>query len=197
MSRRDLLRAVGLGAGTASALAVLPACGQVTGAPPTGPVAVGNVSALGVGKMLVMSNVVVARDASGMLYWARYAEMGPGDYVSEIRTINTITGQATLVAPIGDDAPQINALSVGSAGDCSLPDDVPWLSIAPTSGTTAAGDVSYATLTLDAGGLTTGVYHATVCVIGNDGNTPVQEFPIELVIIDASDVVFRNGFDGD
>ena len=136
-------------------------------------------------------------DASGMLYWARYAEMGPGDYVSEIRTINTITGQATLVAPIGDDAPQINALSVGSAGDCSLPDDVPWLSIAPTSGTTAAGDVSYATLTLDASGLMTGVYHATVCVIGNDGNTPVQEFPIELVIIDASDVVFRNGFDGD
>lgn len=66
MSRRDLLRAVGLGAGTASALAVLPACGQVTGAPPTGPVAVGNVSALGVGKMLVMSNVVVARDASGV-----------------------------------------------------------------------------------------------------------------------------------
>jgi hypothetical protein len=135
-------------------------------------------------------------DASGLLYWARYAEMAPGDYVSEIRTINTITGAATLVAPIGSDAPQINALSVGSAGDCSHPEDLPWLSVTPTSGTSAAGDVSYATIALDAGALTAGAYHATVCVIGNDSNTPVQEFPIELVVIDADDVVFRNGFDG-
>jgi Rieske Fe-S protein len=66
IDRREMLRVVGMSAGTVSALVVLPACGQATGSAPTGPVSVGNVSALAVGKMLVMSNVVVARDASGV-----------------------------------------------------------------------------------------------------------------------------------
>jgi len=61
-----MLKVVGLSAGTVSALVVLPACGQATGSAPTGPVSVGNVSALSVGKMLVMSNVVVARDTNGV-----------------------------------------------------------------------------------------------------------------------------------
>jgi Rieske Fe-S protein len=46
--------------------AALPACGNPTGTPPTGPVDVGNISALSVGTMLTMSNVVVARDATGV-----------------------------------------------------------------------------------------------------------------------------------
>jgi Rieske Fe-S protein len=41
-------------------------CGNPTGTPPTGPVSAGNVSALDVGTLLVMSNVVVARDADGV-----------------------------------------------------------------------------------------------------------------------------------
>lgn len=46
--------------------AALPACGHPTGTPPTGPVDVGNISALSVGTMLTMANVVVARDATGV-----------------------------------------------------------------------------------------------------------------------------------
>ena len=42
------------------------ACGPATGSPPTGPVAAGNISALSVGTLLVMSNVVVARDSGGV-----------------------------------------------------------------------------------------------------------------------------------
>ncbi|HVZ72278.1 MAG TPA: Rieske (2Fe-2S) protein [Polyangia bacterium] len=41
-------------------------CGHPTGSPPTGPVVGGNVSALSVGGLLVMSNVIVARDADGV-----------------------------------------------------------------------------------------------------------------------------------
>lgn len=63
LNRRKLLRFAGGSVG----LAVIGAgCGNPTGSPPTGPVSAGNVSALGVGTMLVMSNVVVARDASGV-----------------------------------------------------------------------------------------------------------------------------------
>ncbi|MFL5306186.1 MAG: Rieske (2Fe-2S) protein [Polyangia bacterium] len=66
MDRRQLLVLVGSCAGAAAAVLALPACGPATGSPPTGPVAVGNMSALQVGTMLVMSNVVVARDAGGV-----------------------------------------------------------------------------------------------------------------------------------
>jgi Rieske Fe-S protein len=65
LSRRKLLGLAGtsgliiLGAGGAG-------CGNPTGSPPTGPVGAGNVSALSVGTMLVMGNVVVARDAGGV-----------------------------------------------------------------------------------------------------------------------------------
>jgi cytochrome b6-f complex iron-sulfur subunit len=40
-------------------------CSQ-TGSPPTGPESAGNISQLQVGSLLVMSNVVVARDANGV-----------------------------------------------------------------------------------------------------------------------------------
>jgi len=63
LNRRKLLRLAGGSVG----LAVVGAgCGSPTGSPPTGPVSAGNISALGVGAMLVMSNVVVARDANGV-----------------------------------------------------------------------------------------------------------------------------------
>ena len=64
LNRRSLLRLAGCSAG----LAVIgaPGCGNPTGAPPTGPVAAGNVSALAAGTLLVMSNVVVARDDNGV-----------------------------------------------------------------------------------------------------------------------------------
>ena len=63
LNRRKLLCL----AGGSTGLAVIGAgCGDSTGSPPTGPVSAGNVSALTVGSMLVMSNVVVARDADGV-----------------------------------------------------------------------------------------------------------------------------------
>jgi Rieske Fe-S protein len=65
VNRRELLVLAGTSAGLA-VVAALPGCGNPTGSPPSGPVVVGNVSALAVGTLLVMSNVVVARDANGV-----------------------------------------------------------------------------------------------------------------------------------
>lgn len=66
LNRRDLLVRTGQSAGLAVLLTALPGCGNPTGSPPTGPVTAGNVSELPIGTLLVMSNVVVARDANGV-----------------------------------------------------------------------------------------------------------------------------------
>jgi Rieske Fe-S protein len=66
LARREWMRL----AASATALVVLgggvAGCGHPTGSPPTGPEPAGNVSELAVGALLVMSNVVVGRDASGI-----------------------------------------------------------------------------------------------------------------------------------
>jgi len=63
LNRRKLLC---LACGSTGLAAIGAGCGNETGSPPTGPVGAGNVSALAVGSMRVMSNVVVARDADGV-----------------------------------------------------------------------------------------------------------------------------------
>ena len=66
LDRRELLSLAGASAGLLVLGTALPGCGNPTGSPPTGPVNAGNISALPVGTMLVMSNIAVARDASGV-----------------------------------------------------------------------------------------------------------------------------------
>jgi cytochrome b6-f complex iron-sulfur subunit len=53
-------------AGCSTGLLMLGGCGDQTGMPPTGPVSGGNLSALSIGTLLVMSNVAVARDDAGV-----------------------------------------------------------------------------------------------------------------------------------
>jgi len=65
ISRRHLLSIAGASTGLLIVTAV-PGCGNPTGTPPTGAVAAGNVSALSVGTMRTMSEVVVGRDAKGV-----------------------------------------------------------------------------------------------------------------------------------
>jgi cytochrome b6-f complex iron-sulfur subunit len=66
LNRRKLLSLAGTSAGLMMIGAVIPGCGNPKGSPPTGPVDAGNVSALSVGTLLVMSNVVIARDTDGV-----------------------------------------------------------------------------------------------------------------------------------
>jgi len=66
LDRREVLSLAGKTTGLIIVGMALPGCLNQTGSPPSGPVMAGNVSALSVGALLVMSNVVVARDANGV-----------------------------------------------------------------------------------------------------------------------------------
>ena len=135
-------------------------------------------------------------DTTGQLYWARYDALAPGGPVSEMRTINTATGANTLIAPIGDGTTEIDAFAIGSAGNCSSPEDIPWLSMSPPGGTIDGGDSLDVGITLDASGLDAGTYQAMICVNSNDQTTPLQQLPVEFTVYSADDVLFRDGFDG-
>jgi hypothetical protein len=82
----------------------------------------------------------------------------------------------------------------GAGAACSSPADVPWLSVSPTGGTTAAGGSDPVTVTLDSTGLAAGTYNANLCVSSNDpdpgpGNgTDLVVVPVELTVEAAADI---------
>jgi Rieske Fe-S protein len=65
LDRREMLIWTGASTGLVVLSAALAGC-QATGTAPTGPESAGNVSALQVGTLLIMSNAIVARDAGGV-----------------------------------------------------------------------------------------------------------------------------------
>jgi cytochrome b6-f complex iron-sulfur subunit len=65
IDHREMLFLAGASTGLVVLSAALAGCNQ-TGTAPTGPESAGNVSQLQVGSLLVMSNVVVGRDANGV-----------------------------------------------------------------------------------------------------------------------------------
>jgi extracellular elastinolytic metalloproteinase len=68
-----------------------------------------------------------------------------------------------------------------SVTECS---DVSWLSVSPTSGTTAPGERSNVTVTFDSDGLAPPAKRtASLCVSSNDPDTPLVEVPVELQVI--------------
>lgn len=71
-------------------------------------------------------------------------------------------------------------------GGCTFPSDLPWLSVSPTSGTTAAGTSSAVDVTFDSTGLATGVYTGTLCIDSNDPVTPLVEVPVSMTVAPAT-----------
>ena len=73
---------------------------------------------------------------------------------------------------------------------CANPADVPWLSEAPTSGTTAPGGSTPVTVTFNSAGLAMGTYTANLCITSNDPNpgpgngTNLVVVPVELTVAD-------------
>lgn len=66
LDRRQLLVLAGASTGLVLLGGAVSGCSPATGTPPTGPQMSGNVSELQLGSLLVMSNVVVGRDANGV-----------------------------------------------------------------------------------------------------------------------------------
>ncbi|MBK8984913.1 MAG: choice-of-anchor J domain-containing protein [Chloroflexi bacterium] len=71
---------------------------------------------------------------------------------------------------------------------CDTPADVPWLSLAPTGGTTAGGGSSPVTVSFNSTGLALGTYTAILCVNSNDPTTPLVEVPVSLTVEVITDV---------
>lgn len=126
------------------------------------------------------------------LYYATWLRTGSGP---EMYTLDTASGQATLVAAIGDGS-GLKALAIAvPGGPCVNPQDVPWLDFDRSSGTTAAGATDDVAVVLDAGALTAGTYAATICVAGNTPHASMLAVPVEFTV-GIADRVFADGFDG-
>ncbi|HRQ63598.1 MAG TPA: DUF11 domain-containing protein [Xanthomonadaceae bacterium] len=118
--------------------------------------------------------------STGTLYWASY--LGGGN--SNIRTIDTSTGAATVVGPIQDGAELLSfSIAVAGGGSCENPADIPWLSVDIDNGTIASGGPDdVVEVTMDAAALSEGVYNARLCVLSNDPGNPVVDIPVEFTV---------------
>ncbi|MFN2190369.1 MAG: hypothetical protein ACK2T3_16525, partial [Candidatus Promineifilaceae bacterium] len=63
-----------------------------------------------------------------------------------------------------------------------IPSDIPWVSVSPTDGTTAAGESDDVVVTFDSTGLEVGTYYGDLCVQSNDPETPLVGIPLTLTI---------------
>jgi extracellular elastinolytic metalloproteinase len=78
------------------------------------------------------------------------------------------------------DGTDLNWTITETATTCNAPSDVPWLNVAPVSGTTPGAGSSIAAVTLNAGSLGVGTYNAKLCVTG--AGTTV-EVPVSMKVI--------------
>jgi hypothetical protein len=63
-----------------------------------------------------------------------------------------------------------------------VPQDIPWASTDPITGTLGEGMSTDVAVTFDSTGLAEGVYNGNLCIISNDLRRPVVDFPLELIV---------------
>jgi hypothetical protein len=119
--------------------------------------------------------------ATGVLYLASI-DYGAGS--QNMYTVDLNTGAASLIAPIGSNVIQVGSFAIAvQGGPCSQPSDLPWLSLNPTSGTTAPGSDTPVTVSIDATGFVDGdLLSGTVCVRSNDPDEHTVEVPVEFTV---------------
>ncbi len=100
-----------------------------------------------------------------------------------IRFDSTVVGGGTDATNFMLDDVSLDVESGG--GVCSAPADVPWLTVAPTSGTTPAGDSSTVTVSFNSAGMAAGAYDANLCINSNDPVNPLVVVPVSLTVTDA------------
>src|SRR4029078_10598674 len=117
-------------------------------------------------------------DATGILY---LTSLDDASGLASLYTVNTLTGQATVVGPLihGN---QHAALAIASGAPCVPPTDVPWLSLDPASGNIPPGNSDEVIVQMEASELTLGTHHANVCVGSNDPVHPLVGVPVTLTV---------------
>ncbi|HSH05436.1 MAG TPA: zinc-dependent metalloprotease family protein [Anaerolineae bacterium] len=97
---------------------------------------------------------------------------------------NTYTGNLCIDSDDANSPEMVPlALTVTAPVACDAVDDISWVTaITPASGTNISGSSSNVDVTVDATGLASGVYTATLCVSSNDTVTPMVEVPVSLTV---------------
>jgi len=111
-----------------------------------------------------------------------YAGFDGSAFTDQIYTVDLATGLATPVGNIGAGVQEVDAMSIATAGGpCSQPQDLPWLSFNPTSGTTAPGDTTNVSMGVDGTGSSDGdVLAGTMCTVSNDPDTRTVETSVTI-----------------
>jgi hypothetical protein len=109
--------------------------------------------------------------STGILYLAGFDEDA---FTDNIYTIDVTTGLASIVGPLGTEPGEVDAMGIETiAGPCGKPQDLPWLSLGPLSGTTVPDGSSPVTATIDGTNASAGdVLSGTICVRSNDPAQP-------------------------
>lgn len=129
---------------------------------------------------------------SGELYWSSMYATGTGDLVGEMRVLDpvTATSTATGVYPPSGSEPttQVIALAIAQPSiGCAALGEVPWLSVSPANGMVPAGDPDQdVTVTMNADGLDSGLYQATICVFSDDPQKPTVSVPVSFAVTDGA-----------
>jgi hypothetical protein len=99
-------------------------------------------------------------------------------------TVDTSSGTATLISPIGNNTIQLGSFAIAvPSGPCGQPADQPWLSLNPSSGTTAPAADTPVTVGIDATGHVDGdVLAGTVCVRSNDPDEHTVPVPVSYTV---------------
>jgi len=103
----------------------------------------------------------------------------PGAIFERLRVGKSIGAGMRVWNNAGSDGAPLNWTMYEAATDCSVPADVPWLSISPASGVTAAQAFSKPQAVLNASGLAVGDYTGLVCFTSDGGNAQI---PVTLSV---------------
>jgi hypothetical protein len=112
------------------------------------------------------------------LVWeCSWSEGVSGGGITSIAAVDLFANLATSV--YYDDLSLINT----TIETCDFPNDIPWVSVEPITGTTMPGESSIADVTFDSTGLGLGIYEGTLCVSSNDPVNPIVQVPLTLTVV--------------
>jgi hypothetical protein len=119
--------------------------------------------------------------STDVLYYAAFNLDLFGDFMY---TVNVSDGSTSLIGQITGGFAELDGMGIETAGGpCSQPQDLPWLSLSPLTGTTAPGTSTPVTASLDGAGQSDGdVLSGTVCATSNDPDNRTVATPIDVTV---------------
>ncbi|MFW9817951.1 MAG: S8 family serine peptidase, partial [Candidatus Thorarchaeota archaeon] len=100
--------------------------------------------------------------------------------LTESQGPNIVSTQPMTITNSGGNPLNWNIVEDDSA--CDSPTDIPWLSVAPDTGTTIPLESTVVDVIFDSAGLAPGDYSANLCVDSNDTATGIVQVPVYLTV---------------